>query len=40
MHFPGFDDEHEMLSSEPSGNVRSRARLGLERGDPIGDTSL
>ena len=29
-----------MLSSEPSGNVCSRPRLGLERGDPIGNAFI
>ena len=38
--FPGFGDHHEMLSSEPSGNVCSRARLGLERGDPVGNAFI
>src|SRR5215469_15485959 len=37
---PGFGDYHEMVSGEPPGNICSRARLGLECGDPVGDTLI
>ena len=35
--FTGFGGHHEMLSSEPPGDVSSRTRLGFERGNAVGD---